>query len=146
MGTTLPPLPKQLFDAASFAAELNSADNAIECCKSAISAATAYQHQRFREGTQANELIRQRAAFIDILLGILWDRRDWGESELALVAVGGLARSDHACFQFLDSGDVAPGQVVATDLRDALSIRWFGNSMFGQPARQGRVAAEEAEF
>ena len=71
MGTTLPRLPKQMLDAASFAAELNSADSAIECCKSAISAATAYQYQQFRQGAQASELIRERAAFIDTLLGIL---------------------------------------------------------------------------
>ena len=46
------------------------------------------------QGRTGRDLIRQRAAFIDTLLGILWDRQDWGESELALVAVGGYGRGE----------------------------------------------------
>lgn len=94
MTTNSPQLPQLMFDAASFVTALDNTENAIDCCKKAICTATEYQHQRFREGTQASELIRQRATFIDALLGILWDQRDWGNSELALVAVGGYGRGE----------------------------------------------------
>jgi [protein-PII] uridylyltransferase len=80
-----------MFDAGAFAAEFRDKD-AIERCKQAITHATKYQHEQFRAGAQACDLIRQRAAFIDSLLGILWDRRNWGSSELSLVAVGGYGR------------------------------------------------------
>ncbi len=84
-------IPREMFDPGTFETALADFE-AIELCKQAIARATAYQHGQFREGAQARDLIRQRATFIDSLLGILWDRRDWGASELALVAVGGYGR------------------------------------------------------
>ena len=86
------PLP-DLFDADAFTAGLQKG-NPIQCCKSAITRANDYLHNQFRAGAQARDLIRQRAAFMDSLLGILWDRRDWGTSELAMVAVGGYGRGE----------------------------------------------------
>ncbi|MEZ5503202.1 MAG: [protein-PII] uridylyltransferase [Halioglobus sp.] len=87
------PLPTELFDAPAFKTRLD-AGNRIQCCKSAIAASTAYLHRQFRSGAQAHDLIRLRAAFIDELLGILWDRQDWGGAELAMVAVGGYGRGE----------------------------------------------------
>lgn len=89
--TKVPSFPAEMFDAPTFAANFEDSD-AIERCKGAIAQATEYQHGQFRAGAQARDLIQQRAAFIDALLGILWDRRNWGSSELALVAVGGYGR------------------------------------------------------
>ena len=86
-------LPPELFDAPAFKARLET-ENAIQCCKSAISSTTRYLHQQFASGVPARDLIRQHAAFIDILLGILWDRQDWGPAELAMVAVGGYGRGE----------------------------------------------------
>ncbi len=86
-------LPSAMFDAPAFNAQLDSG-NTIQCCKSAIASSTQYLHQQFRSGAQARDLIRQRAAFIDTLLGILWDRQEWGLSELALIAVGGYGRGE----------------------------------------------------
>jgi len=84
-------LPSDVFDVPAFKRNLASG-NAIQCCKAAISATTQSLHARFRAGEPARDLIRQRAAFMDALLGTLWDRQDWGASELALVAVGGYGR------------------------------------------------------
>jgi [protein-PII] uridylyltransferase len=86
-------LPPELFDASAFKTELESV-KAIQCCKSAIASATDYLHQQFRTGAQARDLIRQRAVFIDSLLSILWERQNWGASELAMVAVGGYGRGE----------------------------------------------------
>ena len=86
-------LPTNMFDAPAFSAQLDTGDQ-INCCKHAIATATQYQYEKFHAGATAHDLIRQRAVFIDTLLGTLWDRQDWGQSELALVAVGGYGRGE----------------------------------------------------
>ena len=93
MDTSQQALPKGMFDAQAFQAELNT-ETPIDCCKGAIATATAYLHDQFRQGEQAAELIRLRARFMDTLLASLWDRQDWGQSELALIAVGGYGRGE----------------------------------------------------
>ena len=87
------PLPPALFDANTFSAGFDTDDH-IAYCRGVIEAATEFQHQQFRNGVPATDLIRQRACFVDSLLGILWDRVDWGEADLALVAVGGYGRGE----------------------------------------------------
>jgi [protein-PII] uridylyltransferase len=93
MPANQPALPSEMFDAHAFTAELTT-QNAIQCCKRAIAGATQYLHAQFRAGAQASDLIRQRAAFMDTLLGSLWDLKHWGGSELAMVAVGGYGRGE----------------------------------------------------
>ncbi len=88
-----PELPTGMFDLAAFRAGFDS-DNPVKYCRAAVEAATAYQYARFRAGDHARELIRQRSQFVDTLLGFLWDRNDWGDHELALVAVGGYGRGE----------------------------------------------------
>jgi [protein-PII] uridylyltransferase len=82
-----------MFDTAAFKEQLESKSE-IHCCKNAIASSTEYLHQQFRSGAHARDLIRQRAVFIDTLLGILWDRQKWGASEIAMVAVGGYGRGE----------------------------------------------------
>jgi [protein-PII] uridylyltransferase len=86
-------LPKDLFDVDALAAEI-VAGNLIACCKQALAKSTDYLHQRFREGAEARDLIKHRAAYIDQLLSLLWQRQSWGDSALALVAVGGYGRGE----------------------------------------------------
>ena len=86
-------LPPAMFDVAAFTAQLAGGD-AIQCSKSAIAKSTDYLHGQFRQGGQARDLIRQRASFIDTLLGVLWDNQTWGDSDLAMVAVGGYGRGE----------------------------------------------------
>ncbi|MCB1704683.1 MAG: [protein-PII] uridylyltransferase [Halioglobus sp.] len=82
-----------MFQPTAFRAQLES-KNIIQACKDAIAASTRYLHQQFRAGAQARDLIKLRAAFMDELLGALWDRHDWGGAQLALVAVGGYGRGE----------------------------------------------------
>jgi len=86
-------LPASMFDAQAFRAGLET-ENVINCCKTVIATATAYLHGQFHNGIPARDLIRLRATFVDSLLATLWDRCDWGPSELALVAVGGYGRGE----------------------------------------------------
>jgi [protein-PII] uridylyltransferase len=86
-------MPIAMFDAQAFRKRLDQGE-VLPCCKDAVSAATRYLHGQFRSGASAGDLIRLRAIFIDTLLGALWDRQDWGQAELALVAVGGYGRGE----------------------------------------------------
>ena len=86
-------LPTDMFNIATFK-DQSEGKNVIQKCKKAIASATEYLHQQFRDGAQASDLIRLRAAFMDELLGALWDQQHWGASELALVAVGGYGRGE----------------------------------------------------
>jgi [protein-PII] uridylyltransferase len=86
-------LPPDMFNIAAFKDQFEG-KNVIQNCKKAIASTTEYLHQQFRDGAQASDLIRLRAAFMDELLGALWDQQHWGASELALVAVGGYGRGE----------------------------------------------------
>jgi [protein-PII] uridylyltransferase len=91
--TPLPTLPKELFNQEAFCTSLDSG-SPITCCKDAIASATDYLHRQFREEAPVELLIRQRATFVDTLLGQLWDRQPWTCDDLALVAVGGYGRGE----------------------------------------------------
>ncbi len=86
-------LVESLFDANEFQALL-SEGNAISCCKSAINKATKTLEQQFSSEADVRKLLNARAQFMDQLLGALWDSEDWGDAELALVAVGGYGRGE----------------------------------------------------
>ena len=89
--TLTPPLPADMFDPRTLSQGLGDG-RAIASCKSAIATATDHLHARFRAGAPVETLLRQRAAFIDEVLGALWDQQSWSSEELALVAVGGYGR------------------------------------------------------
>ncbi|MBP6681866.1 MAG: nucleotidyltransferase domain-containing protein, partial [Halioglobus sp.] len=82
-----------MFDPRTLASALEQG-KVLPSCKQAITTATDYLHDRFRGGASAGELIRLRANFMDTLLGTLWNHQDWGQAELALVAVGGYGRGE----------------------------------------------------
>jgi [protein-PII] uridylyltransferase len=86
-------LPAQMFDPDAFSAGFDE-KNPIPYCRDAIAASTQYQHEQFHSGAQARDLIVQRSLFVDTLLGLLWDRCDWADNDLALVAVGGYGRGE----------------------------------------------------
>lgn len=93
MPVDLSPLPDTLFNSAEFHSQL-ALKNPISCAKSAISKATDYLHQQFLKDADIGELLSLRAAFMDAMLGALWDAEDWEGAELALVAVGGYGRGE----------------------------------------------------
>jgi [protein-PII] uridylyltransferase len=93
VNSPLPTLPQELFDTEAFRKRFEEA-NAIACCKEAIAQATEYLHEQFRTEAEAGQLLRLRAAFIDALLGELWDRQGWESEQLSLVAVGGYGRGE----------------------------------------------------
>lgn len=93
MTPTLTALPAALFELAPFRANLDD-NNAIAISKEAIANATAYLHKQFNAGANTGELLCQRAAFVDALLGCLWDNCQWSGAEPTMVAVGGYGRGE----------------------------------------------------
>ena len=91
--TPSPPLPVDMFDPMTLSQGLVDG-RAIASCKAAIATATDHLHARFRAGAPVETLLRQRAAFIDEVLGALWDQQAWCSDELALIAVGGYGRGE----------------------------------------------------
>src|SRR5690554_3991415 len=86
-------LPEAVFDPAVFTKALTSGSPAKHA-KAALSRAAAYFEEQFYAGVEAGLLIRQRAAFMDSMLGILWDSQQWPSTDIALVAVGGYGRGE----------------------------------------------------
>ena len=82
-----------MFDPAALHSRL-AAENPVVCCKDVIASANEQLNQQFRDGAAVDLLIRQRAAFVDALLGVLWDRHPWQSDDQALVAVGGYGRGE----------------------------------------------------
>lgn len=139
-------IPTDIFDVTEFTSQLGTA-NAIVHCKEAIAGATTAMHERFQEGETASTLIRQRALFIDDLLGALWDIRDWGESQLALVAVGGYGRGElhpHSDIDLLFLlGDNCDS--CQEELSDFLTLLWDIGLNIGHSVRTVEECATQAQ-
>ena len=117
MATPLPKLPRDAYDPVEFSRSLAQGDS-LDACKEAISRCTEFLHRQFRAGADAGLLIRQRAVFMDQMLGALWDNHGWDDTDLALVAVGGYGRGElhpHSDIDILlllgDNYDPGSGQI-----------------------------------
>ena len=129
-------LPAAMFDAAEFERQLEQGP-IVTRCKQAITTATEYLHAQFRSGARTGDLIRLRARFMDSLLGTLWERHDWGETDIALVAVGGYGRgelhphSDIDVLLLLRDGDHGCEQ----QLEAFLTLMWDMGLVIGHSVR-----------
>jgi [protein-PII] uridylyltransferase len=139
-------LPQAMFHAETFDKSLDEGE-VLTCCKQAITNATEFLHTEFRGGASAGDLIRLRAAFIDTLLGALWDRQEWGEATFALVAVGGYGRgelhphSDIDILLLLDDNDHGR----ETQLEGFLTLLWDIGLVIGHSVRTVAECARKAE-
>ena len=86
-------LPASLFERDAFSAALDQRGH-LKCCKEQVEIVDEWLHQQFRDGAPIADLIRLRATFVDQLLGVLWDRHNWGTAGVSLVAVGGYGRGE----------------------------------------------------
>ena len=139
-------LPPAIFDDEAFDRSLDEGD-ILGSCKQAITGATEFLHAEFRAGASAGDLIRLRAAFIDTLLGALWDRQGWGEAAFALVAVGGYGRgelhphSDIDILLLLDDNDHGR----ETQLEGFLTLLWDIGLVIGHSVRTVAECARKAQ-
>ena len=78
------------FDQKRFSSDLNSQDP-VRVFKNALNAADNHFNNRFNEGDEAHRLVRERAAFVDLMLRYAWKNYKW-DPKICLIAVGGYGR------------------------------------------------------
>ncbi|MEP0202394.1 MAG: [protein-PII] uridylyltransferase [Halioglobus sp.] len=90
------PVPREPYYPKNIGETVAAAESAeiLAVGKAALQSAKELFDGAFNEGTDVVQLIRARANFIDELLGALWDRHDWADADIALVAVGGYGRGE----------------------------------------------------
>ncbi|MEP5765333.1 MAG: [protein-PII] uridylyltransferase [Halieaceae bacterium] len=88
------PCPQELLNVTALRQACADSNAPIAELKQACQHAQDWLHQQFREGREIGELLRLRAAFVDQLLSIIWERFEWQPEQLALVAVGGYGRGE----------------------------------------------------
>jgi [protein-PII] uridylyltransferase len=140
-------LPTELFDRDAFIAQCADSPNPISACRDACEHAAAFLDKAFRAGENAGGLIQLRARFIDAMLDCLWQRFDWGDANLALVAVGGYGRgalhphSDVDLLILLD-GDCEPQQPL---IEQFVTLLWDIKLDIGHSVRTVAQCVESAE-
>lgn len=135
----------EVFDPASLDVTGNNGD-LLHACKEAISQATEELHRRFRAGEETGFLLRQRATFMDHLLGTLWDRHNLDQNPVALVAVGGYGRGELHPHSDIDilllQGDVGEG--AESGMEQFLMTLWDIGLQVGHSVRSVAECVEAA--
>ena len=90
----MPALPAELLDPQQLRQACAGDDAPIAPLREACVNAQQWLDSEFSSGLGIEELIHLRAAFVDELLGCIWERFDWGASRIALAAVGGYGRGE----------------------------------------------------
>ena len=88
------PVPRQLLDPQELQRACSGNDHPIPVLRKACDHAQAWLHAQFSKDRDIEELIQLRAAFVDKLLGNIWDNIDWGDGSISLAAVGGYGRGE----------------------------------------------------
>ncbi len=86
--------PGELLDPAALAEACAVVDSPVSTLRAACERANDWLNREFRDGRDIGELLQLRAAAIDEVMRLLWARFAWGESRIALVAVGGYGRGE----------------------------------------------------
>lgn len=83
-----------LFDASAFREALAASRTPIRVFKDALRDLQERLDARFRAGSDIRDLVHGRAWCLDQLLRIAWERYDWPDDGIALLAVGGYGRGE----------------------------------------------------
>ncbi|WP_251977030.1 [protein-PII] uridylyltransferase [Salinicola avicenniae] len=136
-----------LFDAAAFREELQRARQPIALFKQALSTLNDRLDERFRAGTDIRDLIYGRAWYLDRLLQIAWERFEWPDEGVALLAVGGYGRgelhphSDIDLLLLLEHDDDTPYRESLTGF---ITFLWDIGLEIGQSVRSLNDCEREA--
>jgi [protein-PII] uridylyltransferase len=144
----MPQIDPEIFDRGQFQAELSLKSSPIGAFKKAIRHAREELDRRFRAGREIRQLIEDRAWFTDQILRQAWSRFDWGgQTEIALLAVGGYGRGElHPCSDIdvlilLENSDQ---ERFRSPIEGFLTLLWDVGLEVGQSVRSIAECAEEA--
>lgn len=85
----------ELLDREALKAAIAEGNNPIPLLRDAINRSSAILDERYKQNLNITEIVRGRAAVIDDILTLIWERQDWPDREnIALLAVGGYGRGE----------------------------------------------------
>ena len=134
------------FDQKRFSSDLNSHDP-VQVFKNALNAANHHFHNRFNEGDEAHRLVRERAAFVDLMLQYAWKNYDW-DTSICLIAVGGYGRGQLHPYSDIDLLILA-GKNVAykykKSIEQYLAFLWDARLQISHSVRSIRQCVDAAK-
>ncbi|WP_110648012.1 [protein-PII] uridylyltransferase [Salinicola peritrichatus] len=136
-----------LFDAAALRGELARERQPIAPFKQALATIRERLDERFRAGADIRDLVYGRAWCLDRLLEIAWERFDWPDDGVALLAVGGYGRgelhphSDIDLLLLLEHDDDTPYREPLTGF---ITFLWDIGLEIGQSVRSLNDCEREA--
>ena len=134
------------FDQKRFSSDLNSHEP-VQVFKNALNAANHHFHNRFNEGDEAHRLVRERAAFVDLMLQYAWKNYDW-DTSICLIAVGGYGRGQLHPYSDIDLLILA-GKNVAykykKSIEQYLAFLWDARLQISHSVRSIRQCVDAAK-
>ena len=136
-----------LFDAAAFREELARDSQPVALFKLALKTIRERLDDRFRGGADVRDLVYGRAWCLDRLLEIAWERFEWPDDNVALLAVGGYGRgelhpySDIDLLLLLGTDDDTPYRESLTGF---ITLLWDIGLEVGQSVRSLNDCEREA--
>ena len=122
--------------------------------KAALADFRAHQHTAFENGASVAELITARAAFIDHILALCWQRFNWDEnlsslrkSRISLVAVGGYGRGEllpNSDIDLLILIERANAQHHSSNIQSFLALLWDIGLEVGHSVRSVKESLHQA--
>ena len=143
----MPQVDPELFDRGQFQAELALKTSPIAAFKKAIRKANEVLDERFSAGRSTRRLVEDRAWFVDQILCEAWQRLNWGNAQIALLAVGGYGRgelhpqSDIDLLILLGAEDQEAHREA---IEGFLTLLWDIGLAVGQSVRSVQECADEA--
>ncbi len=133
------------FDRNRFFSDLRDS-NPTEVFKNALHAADRHFDNRFNEGDEAHRLVRERAQFIDLILGYAWCRYAW-DKNISLIAVGGYGRGElhpHSDIDLLLLTASDKTQTYSSSIEQFLAFLWDINLKISHSVRSITQCVEAA--
>lgn len=122
--------------------------------KAALADFRAHQHTAFDNGASVADLITARAAFIDHILALCWQRFNWDEnlsslrkSRISLVAVGGYGRGEllpNSDIDLLILIERANAQHHSSNIQSFLALLWDIGLEVGHSVRSVKESLHQA--
>ena len=141
-------------DLAALTDAVSGSKTPIPLLKAALADFRAHQHTDFANGTSVTQLITARAAFIDHILSLCWQRFSWDEnlsslrkSRISLVAVGGYGRREllpNSDIDLLILIERANAQHHSSNIQSFLALLWDIGLEVGHSVRSVKESLHQA--
>ena len=141
-------------DLAALTDAVSGSKTPLPLLKAALADFRAHQHTDFANGTSVTQLITARAAFIDHILSLCWQRFSWDEnlsslrkSRISLVAVGGYGRCEllpNSDIDLLILIERANAQHHSSNIQSFLALLWDIGLEVGHSVRSVKESLHQA--